>query len=278
MRGGREFALNLLHYVFIDNRLRRLAGNAAGNLRQIAATHIQLVGIEMHIAIGAAEVIHLRDKLVVKLGTPALQIALPCQFYIDEILRHRQRLLHLLALIQIDGKGRRETVDETMRIGIIKAIDPEPLLLGKFQESGVLKDDIALLLSRHDYRTERQQTVFDLAHHILGHQRIALARPDGRCIDDVFGTILCQSIDEHIQRLYLAYHSHLHDVGLHIVHDCLYLSGNNLGRNIEELLDTQGILHGDAGYRRNGITSQFEYRLDIRLHTRATGAVGTCNR
>ena len=76
MRGSREFALNLLHDVFIDNRLRRLAGNAAGNLRQITATHIQLVGIEMHIAIGAAEVIHLRDKLIVKLRTPALQIAL----------------------------------------------------------------------------------------------------------------------------------------------------------------------------------------------------------
>ena len=162
--------------------------------------------------------------------------------------------------------------------GIIEAIDPEPLLFGKLQESGVLKNDITLLLSRHDYRTERQQTVFDLAHHILGHQRIALARPDGRSIDDVIGTILGQGIDEHIQRLNLAYHSHLHDVGLHIVHNCLYLSGNNLGRNIEELLDTQGILHGDAGYRRNGITSQFEYRLDIRLYTRAAGAVGTCNR
>ena len=124
MRGGREFALYLLHDVFIDDCLRRLAGDAAGNLRQIAATHIQLVGIEMHIAIGAAEVIHLRDKLVVKIGTPALQITLPSQFYIDEILRHRQRFLHLLALIQIDGKGRREAVDETMRIGIIKAVNP----------------------------------------------------------------------------------------------------------------------------------------------------------
>lgn len=114
MRGGRKFALYLLHNVFIDDCLRRLAGDAAGNLSQITATHIQLVGIEMNIAIGAAEVIHLRDKLVVKLGTPALQIALAHEFYIDEILRHRQRLLHLLALIQINGKGRRETVDETM--------------------------------------------------------------------------------------------------------------------------------------------------------------------
>ena len=70
MRGGREFALYLLHDVFIDDCLRRLAGNATGNLRQIAATHIQLVGIEMHIAIGAAEVIHLRDKLIVKFRTP----------------------------------------------------------------------------------------------------------------------------------------------------------------------------------------------------------------
>ena len=34
MRGGRKFALNLLHDVFIDDCLRRLAGNAAGNLRQ----------------------------------------------------------------------------------------------------------------------------------------------------------------------------------------------------------------------------------------------------
>ena len=59
------------------------------------------------------EVVNLRDKLVVKIGTPALQITLPSQFYIDEILRHRQRLLHLLALVQIDGKGRREAVDET---------------------------------------------------------------------------------------------------------------------------------------------------------------------
>ncbi len=77
MRGGRKLALYLLHDVFIDDCLRRLAGDAAGNLSQITATHIQLVGIEMHIAIGAAEVIHLRDKLVVKFGTPALQIALP---------------------------------------------------------------------------------------------------------------------------------------------------------------------------------------------------------
>ena len=105
MRGGRKLALYLLHDVFIDDCLRRLAGDTTGNLCQITATHIQLVGIEMNIAVSAAEVINLRDKLVVKLGTPALQIALPCQFYIDEILRHRQRLLHLLALIQIDGKG-----------------------------------------------------------------------------------------------------------------------------------------------------------------------------
>ena len=101
----------------------------------------------MNIAIGAAEVIHLRDKLVVKLGTPALQIALAHEFYIDEILRHRQRLLHLLALIQINGKGRRETVDETMRIGIVEAIDPESLLLGKAQQLGILQNDVALLLA-----------------------------------------------------------------------------------------------------------------------------------
>ena len=103
MRGGRKPTLYLLHDVFIDDCLRRLAGDAAGNLRQIAATHIQLVSIEMHIAIGAAEVVHLRDKLIVKFGTPALQIALAHEFYIDEILRHRLRLLHLLALMQIDG-------------------------------------------------------------------------------------------------------------------------------------------------------------------------------
>ena len=105
MRGGRELALYLLHDVFIDDCLWRLAGDTTGNLSQITATHIQLVGLEMNIAISAAEVIHLRDKLVVKLGTPALQIALAHEFYIDEILRHRQRLLHLLALIQIDGKS-----------------------------------------------------------------------------------------------------------------------------------------------------------------------------
>ena len=65
MRGGRKLALYLLHDVFIDDCLRRLAGDAAGNLSQITATHIQLVGIEMNIAVSAAEVIHLRDKLVV---------------------------------------------------------------------------------------------------------------------------------------------------------------------------------------------------------------------
>ena len=105
MRGGRKLALYLLHDVFIDDCLRCLAGDATGNLRQIAATHIQLVGIEMNIAVSAAEVIDLRDKLVVEFGTPALQIALAHEFYIDEILRHRQRLLHLLALIQINGKS-----------------------------------------------------------------------------------------------------------------------------------------------------------------------------
>ena len=147
MRGGRKLSLYLLHDVFINDCLRCLAGDAAGNLCQITATHIQLVGIEMHIAIGAAEVVHLRDKLIVKLRTPALQIALSCQFYIDEILRHRQRLLHLLALVQINGKGRREAVDETMRIGIVEAIDPESLLLGKAQQFGILKNDVALLLA-----------------------------------------------------------------------------------------------------------------------------------
>ncbi len=40
-------------------------------------------------------------------------------------------------------------------------------------------------------------------------------------------------------------------------------------RSIEELLDAQGVLQGDAGYRRNGITAQFGYRLDIRLHTQS---------
>ena len=125
---------------------------------------------------------------------------------------------------------------------------------------------------------QRGSRIFDLAHHILRHQRIALTRPDSWRIDDMSRTIPGQGIDDHIQRLHPAYHTYLHYIGLHIVHDSLYLPRNNLGRNIEELLDAERILHGDAGYRRNGITSQFEYRLDIRLHTRATGAVGTCNR
>ena len=105
MRSGRELALYLLHDVFIDDCLRRLAGDTTGNLSQITATHIQLVGIEMNIAVSAAEVIDLRDKLVVEFGTPALQIALAHEFYIDEILRLRQCLPHLLALIQINGKS-----------------------------------------------------------------------------------------------------------------------------------------------------------------------------
>ena len=37
MRGGRKLALYLLHDVFIDDCLRRLAGDAAGNLSQITA-------------------------------------------------------------------------------------------------------------------------------------------------------------------------------------------------------------------------------------------------
>ena len=70
MRGGRKLTLYLLHDVFIDDCLRRLAGDATGNLSQITATHIQLVGIEMNIAVSAAEVIDLRDKLIVERPPP----------------------------------------------------------------------------------------------------------------------------------------------------------------------------------------------------------------
>ena len=160
-----------------------------------------------------------------------------------------------------------------MRIGIVEAIDPESLLFGKAQQSGILKNDVALLLSRNNYRTEGQQTVFNLAYHILRHQRIALTRPDGRSIDDMGRTILGQRIDDHIQRFHLAYHTNLYDIGLHIVHDSLYLSRNYLGRNIKELLNTERILHSDAGYRRNSITAQLGNRPDVRLYTRASGAV-----
>ena len=114
MRGGRKLALYLLHDVFIDDCLRRLAGDAAGNLRKIAATHIQLVGIEMHIAIGAAEVIHLRDKLIVKLRTPALQIALSCQLNVSS--RYLAQVTR-----RISGKTPKAIIDEY----IVKEIERE---------------------------------------------------------------------------------------------------------------------------------------------------------
>lgn len=148
-----------------------------------------------------------------------------------------------------------------------------PLLLGKAQQFGILKNDVALLLPCHDDRTERQQAIFNLAHHIFRHQRIALARPDGRGINDMGRTVPGQRIDDHIQRLHPAYHTYLHYIRLHIVHDSLNLPRNNLGRNIEELLNTERILHSDAGYCRNSITAQLGNRPDVRLHTRASGAV-----
>ena len=69
-----------------------------------------------------------------------------------------------------------------------------------------------------------------------------------------------------------AYHTNLHYIRLHIVHDSLYLPRNNLGRNIEELLNTERILYSDAGYRRNSITAQLGNRPDVRLYTTAFGA------
>lgn len=114
MRGGRKLTFNLLHDVFINDCLRCLARDTTGYLCQIAAAHIQLVRIEMHITIGAAEVVDLRDKLIIEFRTASLQVALTCQLYVDEILCHRQSILHLLALVQIYGKSRRETVGKTM--------------------------------------------------------------------------------------------------------------------------------------------------------------------
>ena len=160
-----------------------------------------------------------------------------------------------------------------MRIGIVKPVNLQSLLLGKAQQLGILENDVALLLACHDDRTERQQAVFNLAHHIFRHQRIALARPDGRGIDDMGRTVSGQCIDDHIQRFHPAYHTNLHNIGLHIVHDSLNLPRNNLGRNIEELLNTERILHSDAGYCRNSITAQLRNRPDVSLYTRASGAV-----
>ena len=53
-------------------------------------------------------------------------------------------------------------------------------------------------------------------------------------------------------------------IHIYIVHDSLYLPRNNLGRNIEEILTTERILHSDAGYRRNSITAQLGNRPDVR--------------
>ena len=106
-----QFPFYLPHDVFVYDCLWGLTRDAAGNLGEIAAAHIELVSIEMHIAVGAAEVVHLRDKLVIEFGATTLQIALTGEFHIDEILRHRQGILHLLALVQINGKGRRKTVE-----------------------------------------------------------------------------------------------------------------------------------------------------------------------
>ena len=143
-----------------------------------------------------------------------------------------------------------------MRIGIVKTINTKSLLLGKFQKTRVLKDDVALLLSRHDYRTERQQAIFNLAHHIFGHQRITLTRPDGRGIDDIVWAILGKDIYHHTKGFHTSYHTHLDDGGLDIVHDSLYLSRHNLCRYIKEFLNTQRILNGDRGDGRNCITTQ----------------------
>ena len=98
-------------------------------------------------------------------------------------------------------------------------------------------------------------------------------RYNGGSIDVMGMSGICQRIVVHNYLLHPAYHTNLHYIRLHIVHDSLYLPRNNLGRNIEELLNTERILHSDAGYRRNSITAQLGNRPDVRLHTRASGAV-----
>ena len=171
---GRKFTFYFLYDILVNDCLRCLARDTAGNLSQITTAHIQLVRIEMHITMSATEIIDLRDKLTIEFRTTTRQITLTCQPYIAKTRCHPQSLLHLVPLVQIHGKGRRKAVGKTMRIGIIEQEHLHSMTLSHAQQFGVLQNNIIFFLSGNHHGTKRQQTILDLTNHILRHQRITI--------------------------------------------------------------------------------------------------------
>ena len=70
-------------------------------------------------------------------------------------------------------------------------------------------------------------------------------------------TVFLYRPDDNIKDLSLAYQSYLDDIGLRVVHHSLYLSLNDVGRDVIKLHDAQRGLHGDGGYGGHGVPAQF---------------------
>ena len=71
---GFELLLDFTDQIIVDDTLGRFPRDTFRNLGQVSATHIQAIGIKMHVAIGAVMRHHLADKFIIKFAAPPCQI------------------------------------------------------------------------------------------------------------------------------------------------------------------------------------------------------------
>ena len=129
--------------------------------------------------------------------------------------------------------------------------------------------------SQHD-GAQGYQLALDGLVHLLADQLLALGRVEHGRIDNVSRFVAAQHIGQCLHHIDASQQSNLDDLRLKVVDDGFHLLAYHRCRQVVELLNAQGVLHGDRGDNRCSHAPQLMDEPDVGLHTRDAGTVATC--
>ena len=120
---------------------------------------------------------------------------------------------------------------------------------------------------------ERQNFRFECLNRLRSHQRRSVFRIHHRVNNDVLRTVFAQLFRHSRHHLRRRQHANLHGVRTDIFIDCVHLRADNLRRNILLFQHMHGVFSHDGYDHAHRVHAVCGYCLDIRLNTRAAGAI-----
>ena len=108
---------------------------------------------------------------------------------------------------------------------------------------------------------------------MVGDEGMGVGGGDGRGIDDMGRRVCGEGMDEEIEGVEGGYDRYVEYMRVDMVDDRVNVGGKNVGRNMEEVVNREGIVESDGGYWGKRIRGEVGNGGDVGVERRGWGGV-----